>query len=136
MRTVAAGAVLLLLTGCVGWQGATGKGAISPPGVAFRDPPPTPCATLQGTLWPPFGEPAFVVVGRRLVLEREGELAAEAVTDRRGQFVVRLARTGRYTARLTADDAEASGDVSVPDLGLTLRIDLVARRPPQTKPSL
>jgi hypothetical protein len=129
MPRLAGGPALLLLASCVGWQGTSGKSAISPPGVALHDPAPPPRATLLGTLWPPPGEPSFVVGGRRIVVEREGEVAAEPVTDRRGQFVANLARTGRYTATLSGDDAEATADVSVADLFATVRIDLVARRP-------
>jgi hypothetical protein len=119
---------LLALAGCVGWQGGTGKNAISPPGVALHDSGAPARATLLGTLWPPAGEPTFVVSGRRIVVEREGEVAAEPVTDRRGQFVANLARTGRYTATLREADAEATAAVAVADLGAAVRVDLVARR--------
>jgi hypothetical protein len=121
-------ACVALLAGCLGWQGGTGKNAISPPGIGMHDSPPPPRATLVGTLWPPSGEPAFAVSGRRIVIELDGEPSIDAETDRRGRFEARLSKAGRYSVRLVSDAADAVAPVSITDLGATVRVDLLAHR--------
>jgi hypothetical protein len=120
-------AAAFLLAGCVGWQGQTGKDAISP-GVSFRDPPPPARARLIGTLWPPAEEPTFVVAGREIAIAREGERVGETATDSRGRFEVRPARTGRYTFTFSASAHHATADVAIVDSYATYRLDLVTRR--------
>jgi hypothetical protein len=121
-------AFCLFLAGCLGWQGGTGKGAISPPGLALHDDPPRPRATLVGTLWPPADEPTFVVGRRLVVIAREGETAAEAETDRRGHFEARLPKPGRYVVIFSSEATEATAEVFITNVTSIFRVDLVARR--------
>jgi len=59
--------------------------------------PRTPCySAVQGKLWPPSGEPLFVVSAQHVQLERDGQVVAETDTDRRGRFELRADKGGAY----------------------------------------
>ena len=103
----------LALAGCL----------IAPPELLDKRSPSR--ATLLGTLWPPADEPSFVVGGRRITIERAGEPAEEAQTDRRGRFEVRVQKTGLYALTFLADAHRASATVSVVDLNATYRVELI-----------
>jgi hypothetical protein len=120
-------AASVALAGCLGWQGQTGKAAISPPGIALRDPPPRCRATLRGRLWPPSDQPTFAVGRRRIAIDREGELVGDTETDARGRFEARVDRAGGYALTFSSETHHATVGLKV-EACSTRAVELVAHR--------
>jgi hypothetical protein len=121
-----AGATSIAVAACIGWEGQSGKSALSPPGIALQDPQPGCRSMVRGTLWPPPDEPTFVVARRRITIER-GDGRAEVETDQRGRFEVRTEMSGRYAATFSSETHHATAHVTVAACS-TYVVDLVVRR--------
>jgi len=90
--------------------------------------PRTPCyVAVKGTLWPPSGEPMFVVSEQNVRLVRDGQLVAETETDRRGRFELRAARDGLYTVVFSTSSYAATADVGLGGCYSTRRLDLFVK---------
>jgi hypothetical protein len=91
--------------------------------------PQTPCyAAVRGTLWPPSGEPLFVVGAQHVRLERDGQLVAETDTDRRGRFELRAEQGGAYGVVFSTASHTAAAAVTLGGCYSSSRLDLFARR--------
>jgi hypothetical protein len=91
---------------------------------------PTPCyAEVRGTLWPPSGDPLFVVSARRVVLGRGGEIVAETDTDRRGHFELRTEKDGRYEVVFSSNAHRAEAAVTLKVCTPTQKVDLFVKPP-------
>jgi hypothetical protein len=74
----------------------------------------TPCRpTVRGTLWPPSGDPTFVVGSRRITVRQGTELVAETETDRRGRFQLDFLKPGPYSLAFQSDTHLAVTELTV-----------------------
>jgi hypothetical protein len=91
--------------------------------------PQTPCyAAVRGTLWPPSGDPMFAVSARTVRLERDGQVVAEADTDRRGHFELRADHDGTYAVLFSTSTHAASADVKLAGCYSVRPLDLFVRQ--------